>query len=65
MGKINVKFNLKKYFDSELNKSILVYINPVSVGIEKWKDLWGGGGIECPPSEIKQNEATETYEGSK
>ena len=23
------------------------------------------GGIECPPSEIKQNEGTETCEGSK
>ena len=35
--------------------NIFQIINPVSVGIKKWKVL----------SEIKQNEATETCEGSK
>ena len=45
---------------------LLVYsktrvLNPVSVGIEKLESSGGGGG----PSEMKQNEATETCEGSK
>ena len=31
----------------------------------KLRQFWWGGGIECPPSKILENEATESCEGSK
>ena len=54
LHQIFVKLSLN--ISLKLNYNIL--FNPVSVGIEKWKVLLGGNNI-------KQNEATETCEGSK
>ena len=41
-----------------------VHINPLTDGIQIKASLMGGG-IECPPSKILENEATESCEGSK
>ena len=47
-----------------LGQSIQKFINPLSNGIQI-KAVLMGGGIECPPSKILENEATESCEGSK
>ena len=39
-------------------------LNPLTDGIQI-KAVLMGGGIECPPSKILENEATESCEGSK
>ena len=41
-----------------------MYINPLTDGLQI-KAVLMGGGIECPPSKILENESTESCEGSK
>ena len=48
----------------DILSSIKMSINPLSDGIQIHAVLMGGG-IECPPSKILKNEATESCEGSK
>ena len=43
----------------------MAHVNTVFVGIKKMEISVGGRGGAMPPSEIKQNETTETCEGSK
>ena len=42
----------------------VIQFNPLTDGIQI-KAVLMGGGIECPPSKILENEATESCEGSK